>query len=236
MVCVVCVCGGVCVWCVCVWVVRVYSLRITKIYSGIVLSHKKEMQVLPFWWGFDCFSFMCLKGSDHEGAYPMEIPLPGMLWREIHTQQLDTIEKLNKNNKPLEPAASFCRASGPSRVEGLPASRGRELGKYSAGSVMGSVTARCRSTTGWLCANIQTKMITGWEGRERLSWASSHRMATLCSCLISSGLTSRLSRKSFSASPCPSSATNSHLTSKMLWRGPPRHTLQITLGTYAYPA
>ena len=75
----------------------------------------------------------------------MEIPLPGMLWREKHTQQLDTIEQLNKNNKPLEPAASFCRASGPSRVEGLPASRGRELGKYSAGSVMGSVTARCRS-------------------------------------------------------------------------------------------
>ena len=34
-------------------------------------------------------------------------------------------------------------------------------------------------TTGWLCANIQTKMITGWEGRERLSWASSHRIATV---------------------------------------------------------
>ena len=46
-VCVGCVCVCVCVCCVCVWYMCVYSSRITKIYSGIVLSHKKEMQVLP---------------------------------------------------------------------------------------------------------------------------------------------------------------------------------------------
>ena len=33
---------------------------------------------------------------------------------------LDTNEQLNKNNEPLEPAASFFRASGPSRVDWTP--------------------------------------------------------------------------------------------------------------------
>ena len=43
-----------------------------------------------------------------------------MCCRPWDHKQLDTIEQLNKNNKPLEPAASFCRASGFSRVDWTP--------------------------------------------------------------------------------------------------------------------
>ena len=50
--------------------------------------------------------------------------------------------------------------------------------KYSAGSVMGSVTARCRSNYR-VTLRQHPKMLTGWEGRERLSWASSHRIAAV---------------------------------------------------------
>lgn len=63
---------------------------------------------------------MCPKGSDHEGAYPTETPLPGMLRGEINTH-----------------------------THRAPAARGRELGKYSAGnSMMASTTADASLTTG----------------------------------------------------------------------------------------
>ena len=64
--------------------------------------------------------------------------------------------------------------------KGLPAARGWELGLSIVQAAWWLGWQRDASlTTGWLCANIQTRIITGWKGRGRSSWASSYRIATL---------------------------------------------------------